>query len=126
MRVPGRFHITWQDDDTLKVEVDAGQQVRQLHFGNWKSSSGSATWQGDSRASWQIPRGATAEGPPKYGYLKVVTTHLRPGYLRKNGIPYSANTELTEYWEVNKEPNGDQWLVVTTLVHDPEFLFQDW
>ena len=62
----------------------------------------------------------------KYGDLKVVTTHVRPGYLRKNGLPYSANVEMTEYWDINKEPNGDQWLVVTTIVHDPMYLFQDW
>src|SRR5215510_12984990 len=30
MRIPGRFHITWQDDQTLKVETDAGRQVRLL------------------------------------------------------------------------------------------------
>src|SRR5262245_26044659 len=33
MRIPGRFHITWQDDQTLKVESDAGKQVRVFHFG---------------------------------------------------------------------------------------------
>jgi hypothetical protein len=128
MRVPGRVHITWQDDKTLKVEVDAGQQTRLFHFGTWKAPAGPATWQGDSVAQWETPRGgrggtATAN---KYGDLKVITTHLRPGYLRKNGIPYSANTELTEYWDINKEPNGDQWLVVTTIVHDPAYLYQDW
>ena len=34
MRVPGRFHITWQDDNTLKIETDAGTQTRLLHFGD--------------------------------------------------------------------------------------------
>ncbi len=126
MRVPGRLHITWQDDNTLKVDTDAGQQTRLLHFGNWKAPGSPATWQGDSVALWEISGGRGAEGPPKYGDLKVVTTHIRPGYLRKNGIPYSANAELTEYWDVNKEANGDQWLVVTTVVHDPMYLYQDW
>ena len=32
MRVPGRVHITWQDDNTLKVETDAGTQTRLFHF----------------------------------------------------------------------------------------------
>ena len=32
MRVPGRLHISWQDDTTLKIETDAGQQTRLLHF----------------------------------------------------------------------------------------------
>src|SRR5580704_12689506 len=48
MRIPARLHITWQDDSTLKVEVDAGTQARLLHFGNWKASAGSPTLQGDS------------------------------------------------------------------------------
>ncbi len=125
LRIPGRLHITWQDDNTIKVDADAGEQTRLLRFSNSQHADGPATWQGDSAASWQIPRGG-AGNPPKYGYLKVLTTHLRPGYLRKNGIPYSAGTQLTEYWEVNKEPDGDQWLVVTTVVHDPMYLFQDW
>ncbi len=28
MRTPGRIHITWQDDNTLKVEMDNGEQTR--------------------------------------------------------------------------------------------------
>ena len=40
--------ITWQDDNTLRVDVDAGQQTRLLHFGAAKASGGPATWQGDS------------------------------------------------------------------------------
>lgn len=33
VRLPGRIHITWQDDNTLKAEFDAGTQTRILHFG---------------------------------------------------------------------------------------------
>src|ERR1017187_5660058 len=32
MRVPGRVHITWQDESTFKVEMDSGQQTRIFHF----------------------------------------------------------------------------------------------
>src|SRR5882762_899409 len=32
MRVPGRLHITWQDDNTLKIDTDSGAQTRLLHF----------------------------------------------------------------------------------------------
>lgn len=134
MRVPGRVHITWQDDNMLKVEADAGTQTRLLHFGNWKAPGGEATWQGDSVATWDVPgagRGAggaaaTDQTPPKFGSLKVVTTHMRPGYLRKNGIPYSADAVMTEHWDLYKERNGDQWLVVTTLVDDPKYLQMQW
>jgi hypothetical protein len=51
-----------------------------------------------------------------------VTTGLRPGYLRKNGVPYSASAELTEYYDLSKERNGDIWFVVTTIVNDPQYL----
>ena len=56
------------------------------------------------------------------GSLKVVTTHLSPGYLRKNGVPYGSNTVLTEYFDRTYEPNGDSLLIVTTIVNDPEYL----
>ena len=32
MRIPGRLHMTWQDDSTLKIETDAGTQTRLLRF----------------------------------------------------------------------------------------------
>jgi hypothetical protein len=123
MRVPGRLHITWQDDDTLKVETDAGTQVRLLRFGKVKASGGPASWQGDSVAQWQTPVGARdGSAALKSGSLKIVTTHLRPGYLRKNGVPYSESTILTEYWDLFKERNGEQWITITTKVEDPIYL----
>jgi hypothetical protein len=120
MRVPGRLHITWQDDETLKVEADAGQQTRVFHFGS--ADDPGSNWQGFSKALWEIvPAG---RGTAPIGSLKVVTTHLKPGYLRKNGVPYSANTVLTEYFDRVNEPNGDAYLVVTTTVEDPAYLAQ--
>jgi hypothetical protein len=126
MRAPGRLHIAWQDDQTLKVDIDAGRQTRLLHFGEWKTPAGAATWQGNTAATWELARSRNESGPPKRGAIKTVTTHIRPGYLRKNGVPYSAQAELTEYWDVNTEPNGSQTLVVTTAVHDPVYLQHDW
>ena len=133
MRVPGRLHITWQDDNTLKVEADAGTQTRLFHFGNWKVPEGEATWQGDSTAEWVAAGGrgagrggAAPQAAPPSGYLKITTTRMRPGYLRKNGIPYSASAALTEYWSAYKERNGDQWLVVTAVVEDPMYLQVPW
>jgi hypothetical protein len=123
MRVPGRLRISWQDDNTLKVETDAGMQTRLLHFGSWKPAKAvKPTWQGDSVAEWEVAGGRG--GAAKFGNLKVVTTHMRPGYLRKNGVPYSADAVLTEYWDLYKEPNGDQWIVITTYVDDPKYLQQ--
>src|SRR5271170_3218714 len=40
MRVPGRLHISWQDDTTIKVETDSGTQTRLLHFGGTPPATG--------------------------------------------------------------------------------------
>lgn len=120
MSVPGRLHITWQDDETLLVETDNGQQKRLLHFDSVESKGGD--WQGYSKASWDVVPAGRGEAP--VGSLKVVTTRLRPGYLRKNGVPYSANTTLTEYLDRVSEPDGNAYLVVTTTVEDPVYLAQ--
>jgi len=128
MRLPGRLHITWQDDTTLKVESDAGTQTRLLHFGDWKAPGGAPTRQGDTTASWETPgrgRGANVP-PPMFGNLKTVTKNLSPGYIRKNGVPYSDKTTLTEYWDLLKQPGGEQWIVITTVVEDPTYLGRTW
>ena len=133
MRVPGRLHISWADDNTLKIETDAGTQTRLLHFGAAQPPAGEPTWQGSSAALWDVPpagRGmgggaAVRPGQPRAGTLKVVTTHMRPGYLRKNGVPYSGNATVTEYFDRTNEPNGDSWLIVTTIVNDPQYLQQE-
>ena len=136
MRQPGRLHITWQDDRTLKVETDAGMQTRLLPFGDATTPADTPrTWQGVSVAQWQTPRPnvplllrpaeRTADAPavvPTGGSLRVVTTNLRAGYLRKNGVPYSENAVLTEHWDVYKRPNGEEYLTITTQVDDPQYL----
>ena len=80
------------------------------------------SWQGQSTAHWEASRAMGPDGRPRSGNLKVTTTSLRAGYLRKNGVPYSANARLTEYYDLMTERNGDQWLVVTTIVEDPQYL----
>jgi hypothetical protein len=122
MRVPGRVRFTWENDNTLKVETDAGQQTRLFHFGEFQP--GPPSWQGNSVATWEIAGGRRG-GPPAGGSLKVVTTGLRPGYLRKNGYPYSDKTTVTEYYDRTNESNGDSWLIVTTIVNDPVYLAQE-
>jgi hypothetical protein len=125
MRVPGRVHVTWDDDTTLKVEMDAGQQTRLFHFGAFQPPTGPATWQGNSVASWETAGRGRGGGAAAGGSLKVVTTGLRPGYLRKNGYPYSDKTTVTEYYDRTNESNGDSWLIVTTIVNDPVYLAQE-
>jgi hypothetical protein len=126
MRLPGRLHITWESDNTLKVETEAGTQTRSFVFGPPPAAAGAPTWQGVSVASWEFAgraaRGRGAPAPPRYGSLKVVTTHMKPGYVQKNGVPYSENAVLTEYFSRANEPNGDSWLILTHVVDDPHYL----
>jgi hypothetical protein len=117
-RIPGRMRISWQDDLTLKVEMEAGNQTRLFHF-QTAPPPAQPTWQGYSRAEWEYTR-----VPPRTGNLKVVTNHLRPGYLRKNGVPYSANATVTEYFHRQTAPNGDEWILHISEVTDPENLRQ--
>jgi hypothetical protein len=111
MRVPGRFHITWQDDATLRIDADAGTQTRMLRFVE-SPPPGERTWQGHSIARWE----AAARS------LRVVTTNMRAGYLRWNGVPYSEKATLTEHFDVAPHGDGGQLLVITTIVDDPQYL----
>lgn len=127
MRMPTRLRIAWTDDQTLKVESDAGTQTRMLAFGAVRSQGGD--WQGVSIASWDrsapvVGGGFFPGGGGRGGSLKVVTTKMKPGYLRRNGVPYSADTVVTEYFDRFDVPNADSLLVVSTEVVDPTYLAQ--
>ena len=139
----------------VKIDFDAGMQTRMLYFDKSKQPPAEKTWQGFSIAEWEGPgigrgggAGAQSEtssgliepggggrglrggpAPPNSitegGSLKLVTTHFRDGYLRKNGVPYSENASITEYFHrLPKHPNGDEWLLIITVVDDPRYLTQ--
>jgi hypothetical protein len=127
MRLPSRLHITWQDPNTLKLEIDTGTQTRVFHFGDSKAPSGEEpSWQGFSVAQWELRGGRAGSGQPRSGQLKIVTTHLRPGYIRKNGVPFSSSAMLTEHMVVLTDDDGLQYLAVTTNLEDPQYLNQPW
>jgi hypothetical protein len=140
MRVPTRLQISWEDDYTLRIDTDAGTQTRLLHFSSegrrplismmMEAANLERSWQGYSVADWEnilINRGSNAnpdDAPPPSGTLKVITVQMEPGYLRPNGIPYSEDAILTEYFNRFTAPTGEEWFVVTTIVDDPMYLFQ--
>ncbi|MGE0592321.1 MAG: hypothetical protein AB7G23_11275 [Vicinamibacterales bacterium] len=126
MRAPTRLRIGWADPATLQVESDYGMQTRRLAFS--PGAPGAPSRQGHSVAMWETNRPAGGRGGQARaeGHLKTVTTRMLPGYLRKNGVPYSADTVLTEFWNVFTAPSGARWLVITSVVHDPENLQIDW
>jgi len=132
MRLPGRVEITWEDDDTLKLDIDTGMQTRLFRFGS-PEPEGARTWQGWSTAEWEfsgnIDRQLVFGGArtsldeiPRSGSLRVDTTYLRAGYLRRNGVPFSEETFMTEYYNLIVEDDGSQYLVIQTFVEDPTYL----
>jgi hypothetical protein len=127
MRVPTRVRITWANENTLQLETDAGQQTRRFVFGSRPGVPASKVdggLQGFSVAAWQYAggRGPRAGGPVPPASLKVVTTGMRPGWLQRNGVPYSGNAIITEHFTRVVEPSGDLYLIVTTVVEDPQYL----
>ena len=138
MREPTRLRISWVDDYTLKIETDAGMQTRLLQFARPENppstvpapaAAGQRSWQGVSVARWEPPpqggRGLSLGLAPRAGTqgrsLEVVTNQIRPGYLRKNGVPFSENASVTEFFDLNTLPNGDQWISLTTKIDDPVY-----
>ena len=135
MRMPTRVLISWENDTTLKLETDNGQQARLFHFDQSAEPAGDPGWQGHSVARWEsmreaqgLPAGGGGRGgdgaPALSGGIEVGTTAMRPGYLRRNGVPYSAQTVMTEYFDTFSEPDGTTYLVVSTTVEDPMYLNQ--
>src|SRR5260370_7885880 len=91
MRVAGRLHIQWADDNTLQIDTDSGTQTRLLHFEGasmQKPRDPQPQWQGYSVAGWAgtpIGRGARVTGPA--GGLRGGTTEGKSGYFRENRRP---------------------------------------
>ena len=154
MRRPGRLHITWADDETLRIDFDAGTQTRLLHFTGYPYPMGftggetpvqlrrfealkeAPSLQGFSVAAWKKyfdGRGFAGMGTGggmgiplagQHGALMVLTTRLLPGYLQSNGVPYSEDTVLTEYFNRLTLPHDEEWLIVTSIVEDPKYLYE--
>ncbi len=108
-------------------------KLRNLDFGA-PAAGAARSLQGQSTAKWVTPprpaggpglAGAGGGGAARAGgYLEVKTTNLTAGWLRRNGVPYSEDAVVTEYFARFAAPNGDEWLMVTTIVDDPRYLTQ--
>lgn len=131
LRMPTRLHIEWISDDVLELRTDAGEQTRRFLFDGANDSGSRATpsLQGWSEAEWiyKLPpagRRAPPQGEERFssGHLTVRTSNLSGGWLRRNGVPYSPETTVTEHFDRFATPTGDEWLMVTTIVEDPVYL----
>lgn len=128
MRMPIRVRITWESGNVLKLESDSGEQVRRFYFAGAPTRA-PRTLQGVSVANWERPppKGdgfgfGPGAAPAPGGSLTVTTTNLSSAWLRRNGVPYSENARLTEYYDRFSSPDGSEWFVVTTVIDDPEYL----
>ena len=123
MRIPTRLHITWASDNVLQIDTDAGKQTRLLKFGDAQDNAGAGTLQGVTRAKWLLERDAPF-GPVTWGSIEAITTEMAPGYLRRNGVPYGTQATLTEHYELLKDADGTEYLMVIGDLEDPEYLSQ--
>ena len=132
MRVPGRLNISWVDDNTLKIEMDAGTQTRTLRFGQ-ATAPAQRSLQGSSVATWETGaraggfggfpggggggggRGGAAPAAPRWGQLKIVTTNTTGGYLLSSRNTYTENAVITEYFAAHSDFGTDYLTVVTSI-----------
>ena len=131
LRVPTRLHITWADDSTLKVEMDAGSQTRLFHFAPTTPPPTEKTLQGYSVATWEVSAGARGGGrggapgaggappppAPRWGSLNVSTTNMSSGYLLSSRSAYTDNAMLTEYFSRHSD-FGQDYFTVTAQIQD--------
>lgn len=137
MRMPTRLRIGWENDTTLKVETDHGQQTRLLQFPS-ASGPGVVAGQAPGAPAALATLAPLAPGPAtgprslqgntvarwNVSTLEAATGNLSEQYLRRNGIPVSEDAVVLEYWNRHSD-FGDEWLTITTVVRDPKFLRQD-
>jgi hypothetical protein len=132
MRMPTRLNITWADDNTLKVDMDAGTQTRLFRFNPTTPAPTEKTLQGYSVATWEGAGGGGRGGgggggrggggggaapATRWGSLKVVTTSLKGGYLLSSRSTYSENAVLTEYFTRHSD-FGQEYMTVTAVIDD--------
>ena len=133
LRMPTRLRIRWQGDDATRRRDRRGPtnphtRLRRAGAGRRALAARAIDGEmGDPAAAGRRPgpRGRRRRRPARRGgYLEVKTTNLSAGWLRRNGVPYSEDAAVTEYFARFAAPNGDEWLMVTTIVDDPRYLTQ--
>jgi len=112
MRQPGRLRISWQDDETLKLEFDAGTQTRLLNFDRTKQAPAEKSWQGFSFAQWEGP--GVGRGAPATTDVRVTG-----GGILSRGVPGGGGQGLRggppprQQAEINS--GGDLRIVTTNF-----------
>ena len=112
-RGPADLRI-WKDVDTqtqrviayhTHVQWQAQERTIWMDGRPHPSEEAAHTWQGFSTGKW--------DG----NVLTVTTTHLKEGYVRRNGVPRSDRATLLEHWI----RHGD-FLTLVSIINDPVYL----
>jgi len=111
-RGPSNLHI-WKEVDPVTRQITAFhaewlRSVDNIYYLDGRphpSENAAHTWGGFATAKW--------EG----NMLTVTVTHLKEGYVRRNGVPRSDLATVTEHWI-----RHGNWLTVVTIVNDPVYL----
>jgi len=111
-RGPSNLHI-WKEVDPVTRQITAFhaewlRSVDNIYYLDGRphpSENAAHTWGGFATAKW--------EG----NMLTVNVTHLKEGYVRRNGVPRSDLATVTEHWI-----RHGNWLTVVTIVNDPVYL----
>jgi len=112
MRAPSNLKISTIDDPTTSQMVAfiidgtyTGPRTIWMDGRPHPSEFAPHTWSGFSTGVWE---GDT---------LHIETTHIKAGYLRRNGIAFSDEATLTEFFDLH-----DKILTLTTITEDPVYL----
>ena len=113
---------TWQGISTAAWERPGRNAVADARVAEAGVQAGTVPGGGGAGLRGAPPRNAAMfEG----GSLAVKTTNFRDGHLRNNGVPYSDTASLSEHFDrLPTHPNGDVWLVVSSILEDPTYLTQ--
>jgi glyoxylase-like metal-dependent hydrolase (beta-lactamase superfamily II) len=112
-RGPADLRI-WKDVDTQTQQViayhthvqwQAQERTIWMDGRPHPSEDAAHTWQGFSTGKWNGNE------------LTVTTTHLKEGYIRRNGVPRSDRATLVEHWI----RHGD-FLTLVSIIIDPVYL----
>jgi hypothetical protein len=112
MRAPSNLKISTIEDPTtaqiIAFVIDGtydGPRTIWMDGRPHPSQFAAHTWSGFSTGEWE---GDT---------LRIETTHLKAGYLRRNGIAFSDQATLTEFLDLH-----DKYLTLTSIAEDRVYL----
>jgi hypothetical protein len=119
---PHSADYIWRGPSPLRISKEVDPVTRQItaFHAEWLRSVDNPIYL-DGRA--QPPEyqahtwGGFATGKWEGDMLTVTVTHLKEGYIRRNGVPRSDLATVTEHWM-----RHGNYLTIVTIVNDPVYL----